>query len=413
MNTFLKNSDGFLQKQGGIFFLLVLFLLWISPVRAEDRSVKLIFAPPELEGRFSIGVYNAQGKLLRTLFAAVSPSAFEVGLNGYQISWDGKDDAGQPAPAGKYTARGYVVGKVRVQGEDFHFNDWVIDSTEPILERILDIPFGEKEKLFIVAKANTGTAGMEADALSGESHWKSEGLAEDRKKLPPPSFLQTKEVLSTSRADKNTWWAVFIRTEGDKQKIAVGQFGEDGTFLRELPTPVGEPPFAKVAANPDSNLVWILSEDDNRQILRALRPAVKTDKEPSAGADWEIAFERKNERCGNFGFAGGKLISNVEGDIMSLPIKVRLIENELEPGVAQNVSLRFLERANGGWIATAEGLPLIRVSEKGSSRLALLPGDKPGVGLWYQTQGGAVVEEYRIEGLENMAAFDVGEFDLP
>ncbi|MEO6055108.1 MAG: hypothetical protein ABIP97_13955 [Chthoniobacterales bacterium] len=402
----------FLEFSREIIFLSFV-CIFISPLAAEDRTARLIFTPPALEGRFSIGIYTLQGKLVRILFASAPPTYFQIGINGYQISWDGKDDAGQPAPAGKYTARGYVVGDIKVEGEAYHFNDWVSDMKEPIPERIKGIFPAVKNQLLILAKTSGEDSIFEADGISGESHWKSKGpFVESAPVLTPPSFLHSKDVLSSASGEKDTWWAVIARTEVDKQKIVVGQFEKDGTFLRELPAPVGEPPFSKVATSADSNLVWILSEDDNRQILRALRPAAKTDKPLSGGSDWEIAFEHKSERCANFGFVAGKLVPAVE-NFSSPPINVRLIPNDLEPEVAQSVSLHPLARPNGGWIATADGLPLVRISDAMSSRLALMLGDKPGVGLWYQTQGGAVVEEFRIEGLENMADFNVGEFDLP
>ena len=41
--------------------------------------------------------------------------SFEVEENSLSTKWDGKNDAGEDLPAGKYRARGYLVGKLRVE----------------------------------------------------------------------------------------------------------------------------------------------------------------------------------------------------------------------------------------------------------------------------------------------------------
>ncbi|MEO6847951.1 MAG: FlgD immunoglobulin-like domain containing protein [Chthoniobacterales bacterium] len=395
-------------------FLCLFFA--VATASAQDRTVQFMFTPPPLEGKFSIGIYNAQGKVIRALFTDASPSSFLIGLNGYQVSWDGKDDSGKPAPAGKYSVRGYILGAVKIEGEAFHFNDWVTADDAPILERIQEIDSLGKEDLFMKAKTSSGVGVFDVEADSGEVRLTSEAAhAAGKKSVAPPPFLNFPEVLSVAAGKDHTWWAVLSRPDGDKKVLVLGQFSADGTFLRELPHPADEPPFAKVVTNPDSSLVWVLSQDETRQILRALRPAAAApdQKADAASSDWDVVFERKNESCANFGFQEGKILPNGQKDLVLAPLKLSLIPNELEPDVAQSASLKPLAWLNGGWLATSDGLPLRRVSAAPSSRLALLPGDKPGMARWYQAVDGAVVEEFHIEGLEKMAAFDAGEFDLP
>ena len=55
-------------------------------------------------GAVSLGVYDQQGRLLRTL---QSGKKLEVGKN--TVEWDGKDDLGRDLPAGPYTLKGLVA----------------------------------------------------------------------------------------------------------------------------------------------------------------------------------------------------------------------------------------------------------------------------------------------------------------
>ena len=73
-----------------------------------------MFLPPPVEGVISLGVYDADGKLVRVLKRAAEVDSFKSGLNGLFIDWDGKDSKGAPVPAGKYSARGILIGDVNV-----------------------------------------------------------------------------------------------------------------------------------------------------------------------------------------------------------------------------------------------------------------------------------------------------------
>lgn len=109
-------------------------LLMIYPVNGQDtRKVPISFLPPPLEtATYSLGIYDAKtGKLVRHLQESATTGAFTVGDNGLITSWDGNDDAGKPVPPGKYAARGYAVGALKVEGTDILGNDWT-DSDEDL-----------------------------------------------------------------------------------------------------------------------------------------------------------------------------------------------------------------------------------------------------------------------------------------
>lgn len=109
--------------------LRLAFLLFA--LAASAHAVEIRFVPAASEGTVSLGVYDASGKLVRLLCDEWPIASFPPGLNGLSTEWDGKDSAGQPVPAGTYRAKGFVTGNVGVQGEAFHFNDWVASEDAP------------------------------------------------------------------------------------------------------------------------------------------------------------------------------------------------------------------------------------------------------------------------------------------
>ena len=83
------------------------------------RSVRVTFLPPPLDGTISLGIYDAKGKLVRVLKREADINEFNVGNDALWTTWDGKDDAGNNAPAGRYNAHGLVVGDLKIEGVGF------------------------------------------------------------------------------------------------------------------------------------------------------------------------------------------------------------------------------------------------------------------------------------------------------
>jgi hypothetical protein len=86
-----------------------------TPSVTPARSVRISFVPPPLEGRISLGIYGANGKLLRVLHREANLNQFEIGADALVTQWDGKDSEGTDLPPGKYHARGYMVGSLKVE----------------------------------------------------------------------------------------------------------------------------------------------------------------------------------------------------------------------------------------------------------------------------------------------------------
>src|SRR5262245_30327866 len=81
---------------------------------ATARSVPLRFVPPPMEGTISLGIWDSNAKLVRVLHRESKIDNFTVEENSLSTTWDGKSDAGEDLPAGKYRARGYLVGKLKI-----------------------------------------------------------------------------------------------------------------------------------------------------------------------------------------------------------------------------------------------------------------------------------------------------------
>jgi hypothetical protein len=79
------------------------------------RSLRISFVPPPLEGRISLGIYDVKAKLVRVLHRGADLNEFQIGADALVTQWDGKNDRGEDLPAGKYHARGYLVGPLKVE----------------------------------------------------------------------------------------------------------------------------------------------------------------------------------------------------------------------------------------------------------------------------------------------------------
>jgi hypothetical protein len=82
---------------------------------SPTRSVRMTFVPPPIQGTISLGIYDADAKLVRVLRQEAELDEFEVGDDGLSLRWDGKDDGGYDLPPGKYRGRGYVVAPMKIE----------------------------------------------------------------------------------------------------------------------------------------------------------------------------------------------------------------------------------------------------------------------------------------------------------
>jgi hypothetical protein len=137
-----------------VFVLALVFAVSLLQAAPPDTQ-EIAFAVPG-QGLITLGVFNKAGKLVRILHAMDDEEAFRIGLNGYITQWDGRDDAGQKVPAGRYFLRGYLIGDVAVEGEAFHFNDWVSSAESPMPRRIEDFAMLPSGDLVLTGRTAAG-----------------------------------------------------------------------------------------------------------------------------------------------------------------------------------------------------------------------------------------------------------------
>ena len=68
-----------------------------------------------MEGTISLGIWDSNDKLVRVLYNEAKIDKFTVEENSLSTTWDGKNDLGEDLPAGKYRARGFLVGNLKVE----------------------------------------------------------------------------------------------------------------------------------------------------------------------------------------------------------------------------------------------------------------------------------------------------------
>src|SRR5207249_3423549 len=86
-----------------------------TPSASPARSVRISFVPPPMEGTINLGICDKSGKLVRVLHQQAQLNEFAIGADGLVTQWDGKNDDDEDLPSGKYRARGYVVGPLKIE----------------------------------------------------------------------------------------------------------------------------------------------------------------------------------------------------------------------------------------------------------------------------------------------------------
>src|SRR4029079_6827907 len=105
-----------------------------TPSPSTARSVRISFIPPPMEGSISLGIYDQAGKLVRVLHQNAQLNDFTIGPDALVTRCEGKDNANQDSPPGRYNARGYVVGPLK--REDLGTTSPPSTETEPNVVKV-------------------------------------------------------------------------------------------------------------------------------------------------------------------------------------------------------------------------------------------------------------------------------------
>ena len=92
-------------------------------------------------------------------------------------------------------------------------------------------------------------------------------------------------------------------------------------------------------------------------------------------------------------------------------VKVRLVRNPLRKDKRPVVELGIGFNSEGSYLKTSDGLPLFKVSETSNvTRAGIAAKSENAVDIWQDD--GTSVHQFRISNVDQMMAFDCGEFEL-
>lgn len=436
--------------------LLALLPLWLGaqdePPPSPKPGVRITFLPPPMEGTLSLGIYDKRGKLVRILHReAEAEKQFTIGLNGLITTWDGKDDAGQPLPAAKYAVRGYAVGEVQIEGVAMHGNDWITDDDSPRVARMVSLsPYHGSDESdlginVLLASGATGSVsisregkirGFEPHEVSREDlsvEWPQDVVHHNSQIRDAKYGIRNGQVVKTdhngaqlglkfpglvqavffhpgNRQDDGTneFWIIDETPQGREVKL----FTESGEFKRRLASTQGEPqPFA-LSTNSYSTGLRLLEQKPGLQRLRILeliKPAPAASPDKSTDSLWKTVASIEIANSDTFAAVAGKL-GRAKPFVPEENIRVHLLPNELLKGATTEVDVQIAIDGQGAYLKTADGLPLLQITETLNLKWAVMGREGAKVITIFQSDG-AVVEEFKARKLANMMAFDAGEYE--
>src|SRR5947207_10242665 len=125
------------------------------PSASPTRNARINFVPPPLEGTISLGIYDGNGKLVRVLHQEAELNEFIVGADALVTQWDGKNDDGEDLSAGKYHARGYAIGHVKIEETGKTQEPPLIDSPDFVRVKLVANPLENNERPIVELKASS------------------------------------------------------------------------------------------------------------------------------------------------------------------------------------------------------------------------------------------------------------------
>lgn len=377
------------------------------------RLVRLHFVPPPMEGTISLGIYDAGEKLVRVLDREDGIEDFTAGHDALETTWDGNDDHGQPLPAGKYHARGFVVGDLKIEGVDYFFNDWVTDNDSPHLAHITRIAAAE------------GGLRLEGTKPDGQSTQFLFNLASEQSRPADPIPWPSVEPMNRAQVSQalidpvdlalgkgGTAWAISRLAKGSPALAIMQVSSSDpaGPALRTLEINPADPQPVGIAASPNEDRIYLLEEAPSRQRVRSL--SLLASGHEAGVSDWKEDFTREIVSHKDFALVDGKPTQPPNESLSSpTPLLQKLRPNPLERAQPGKVQLSAGCDEEGSYLQSADGLPLRTVSDTPHLLRALLARHDPNALDFFQDDG-AVVEQFRVSNLDQMIAFDCGAFEL-
>jgi hypothetical protein len=209
-------------------------------------------------------------------------------------------------------------------------------------------------------------------------------------------------VRSLSLGLGDTFWFSGAGMDPDATPL-VGQATLAGQIERAMLQQTGEPRPDIVRASTSSETFGVLESAPGLQRLRILS------RDPQGG--WTVDWERTIRASDSFGFVNGEPVPDSAQTPQRTTIQLRLEKNPLTEEETF-LALRAKTDAEGTALATEDGLPIVRVSDRPGIRRAVLERGKDSDSIRFLQGDGASVEEFRIDGLRHVLSLNAGTIQL-
>jgi len=389
-------------------------------------GVPILFLPPPMdgEGTISLGIFDKAGKLVRVLHREAGLKEFEVGENGLLTHWDGKNDAGQRMPPGKYSASGWMAGDLGVEGVAFHGNDWIKEES-PRYARVVKLENFGRDEVRVTLRTVAGkdqilawdlsVAGVEPPKIEIEAAVEDGRLVIRKGDERLPVMLAEGEKARAAAVGNGSHvWTIVETAEGRE----VRAYSAGGDFLRRLACPKDEPQPEQLAASRWSETIFLLEGNAAGQRLRALAlgtgdpPAPKNGDEPApakAVSTWKVGYLKRIVFSDSFDAIAANL-GRATPPKAEAVVEIPTVENPLLGDRKAMASVKVVPGPDGAILQTKEGLPLAHLTVTPNLKWAVLTREGGGLRL-FQGDGG-VAEEFKLTHQDNLMSFAAGEYEL-
>ena len=304
------------------------------------------------------------------------------------------------------------MGDLGIEGVGFFFNDWITEDDSPRIFRIRRIDLQEDKLLLGVELVSHRTAQVSYD-MTNKTVTVSDTAALESTDSPTPSdaVIGSIDPITTIAGYDGTRWVIDHTAKG-APTTELKQFSASGEFLRRLSSPADQPQPVAVAPSTRGERIYLLEESSVVQRLRGLTLiATKTHEGQEPVSDWKVEFEKSIVAHQNFSIAGGKPMVSSHSANPPATIKVRLQPNPLLNDERITAALTAGFDSDGSFLQTTDGLPLCSISDTPNLvRVVLVSHGPNGIDLFQDD--GAVVEQFRVTGVDKMMSFDCGSFEL-
>ena len=168
-----------------------------------------------------------------------------------------------------------------------------------------------------------------------------------------------------------------------------------------------------VAASMTEDKIYLLEENSAAQRVRGLSLlATKAEAGQPSVSDWKVDFEKTIVAHKDFSLVDGKPVGSPPA-VQTRPkrVKIKLQPNPLVNDERVNVELAVGFDEDGSFLKASDGLPLCSISETPGLIRGLLAAHGSNALDVFQDDG-AVVEQFRVTGVDQMMSFDCGGFEL-